>query len=140
MAARSSRPRPPQSRSAAARRLDRTLGSLQWWRRRWAPWAVLGLGALSAVPLALVFRAAAPEPGDRGINCGGIGFGESPCGWDAVGFFYAVIGVPYALTVVVVLGLLELGGRRLHALRLGLAVLAALLPSFAATAGLLVAP
>ena len=110
---------------------------MDWTRRRWAPWAILGVGAVLTGPLAFVFRAASPEPGDPGINCGGIGFGDTPCGWDAVGLFYALIGVPYALIAVAALGVLELGGQRVHSVRLVLAVIAALTPWLAAIAVLL---
>ena len=101
---------------------------MPWWRRRWAPWAILAGGALATGPLAFVYRLAAPEPGDAGINCGGIGFGESPCGWDAVGLFYAFVGIPYALGVLTIVGLLELGGLKTHMARLGLASVAAVIP------------
>jgi hypothetical protein len=34
-----------------------------------------------------------PQPGDP-VNCGGVGFGETPCGWDAVGLTFLFLGPP----------------------------------------------
>jgi hypothetical protein len=67
---------------------------------------------VSLGPLALVLYAGSPKPGDYGHNCGGIGFGEVPCGWDAVAFTFIFLGVPYAVIYAGVVGSSELLGGR----------------------------
>ena len=78
-------------------------------RRRWFPWAVFATTLVSAAPLAPLIYLGVPKEGGT-ANCGGIGFGETPCGWNAVGLTLILLGVPYALLIAVVLGLSELLG------------------------------
>jgi hypothetical protein len=81
---------------------------LRW---RWFPWLVFAATILSGGPLALVLYAVVPHPGDA-VNCGGIGFGEVPCGWDAVGLIYIFFAIPFALGFATLLALSEVLGPR----------------------------
>ncbi len=98
-----------------------------WWRPRWVPWAIVGVALLSAIPLAWVLYLLAPQPGDP-VNCGGIGFGETPCGWDSVGLTYLFLGVPFLAAVLLLLLLLEVAGPRTHAVRVGVALFFGIVP------------
>src|SRR5688500_6623459 len=104
-------------------RLGRIESDVRWWQRRMAPWAIAGAALVLAAPLAFYMKLAAPEPGDA-VNCGGIGFGEEPCGWDAVTLTFVVFGVPYLVAGAGVLALLELlPGRRGQLVRVTAATL-----------------
>lgn len=72
-------------------------------RRRGTAWTLYLLTLLSALPLAALLAAANPMPEGA---CSGIGFGCSLYGWDAAGFALLVLGVPYAVGLAVVIGLL----------------------------------
>ena len=100
------------------------------------PWAILGAAVLSSIPLAFVLYLTAPQPGNRGVNCGGIGFGESPCGWDAVGLSYIILGIPFLAIVLITLLLLEAAGPRAQRARIGLCTLAIVIPWALAVAAL----
>lgn len=97
-------------------------GMQRWWHRRGAPWAIFVLALCAWVPLAFVWYAVGPQPGDAGINCGGIGWGEQPCGWDAVGLLYFLFGIPFAGASLLLLTLLELFGTRAHRARLAVSI------------------
>lgn len=86
------------------------------------------LGLCAWAPLAFVWSAVGPQPGDPGINCGGMGWGEMPCGWDAVGIAYLVIGVPFAAGSVAALTMLEILGARAQSARLAVSVLFSTVP------------
>ena len=74
-------------------------------RPRTAAWILYLLTLVSALPLAAVVAATNPMPEGA---CSGIGFGCSLYGWDAAGFALLLLGVPYALGLAAVLGVLSL--------------------------------
>lgn len=88
----------------------------------------MALALCAWLPLAFVWYALGPQRGDTGINCGGIGWGETPCGWDAVGLAYAFFGIPFAGACLVLLAALELLGARAQMARLGVSVLFLVVP------------
>ena len=97
-------------------------------RRRWFPWIVFAATLLSAGPLALLLYFNAPKPGDPGVTCGGIGFGEVPCGWDAVGLVFLLTLAPFVVVLAAVLLLSEFFGPRLTPARSILALIGLALP------------
>lgn len=74
-------------------------------RPRGIAWTLYLLTLVSALPLAALLAAATPMPAGA---CSGIGFGCSLYGWDAAGFALLILGVPYAVGLAVLLGLLSL--------------------------------
>lgn len=74
------------------------------------------------LPLAFVWYAMRPEPSDRGGSCGGAGWGETSCGWDAVGLAHAFFGVPFAAGCLLTLAALELFGARAQMARVGVSL------------------
>jgi hypothetical protein len=80
-------------------------------RRRWFPWLIFGATLVSAAPLAPLMYLVAPKSSET-PNCGGIGWGEVPCGWDSVALTFVFAGVPYAFGLALVLGISEGIGQR----------------------------
>ena len=74
-------------------------------RPRTTAWTLYLLTLLSALPLAAILADANQMPAG---GCSGIGFGCSLYGWDAAGFLLLIIGIPYALGLAAVLGVLSL--------------------------------
>jgi hypothetical protein len=74
-------------------------------RPRTSAWTLYLLTLVSAIPLAAIVAASNPMPEG---GCSGIGFGCSLYGWDAAGFVLLIVGVPYALGLALVLGVLSL--------------------------------
>ena len=72
-------------------------------RPRTAAWILFLLTLVSALPIAAVIAAAHPMPEGA---CSGIGFGCSLYGWDVAGFALLFLGVPYALGLATLLGVL----------------------------------
>jgi hypothetical protein len=62
----------------------------------------------SALPLGALIASANPADG----GCSGIGFGCSLYGWDAAGFALLLLGVPYAVILAALLGVLCVLPRR----------------------------
>ncbi|HSH58255.1 MAG TPA: hypothetical protein VK988_01185 [Acidimicrobiales bacterium] len=88
---------------------------------------VLAGALLSWIPLAFVAYLLSPQPGDP-VNCGGIGFGETLCGWDAVGFTFLYVGPPFFLIVLTALTALTLAGPRAQLARVAVSLTALVLP------------
>lgn len=83
----------------------------------------MALALCAWLPLAFVWYAIGPQPGDRGVDCGGVAWRETPCGWDAVGVAHLFFGIPFAAGSVLALALLELLGPRAQGARLMVSVL-----------------
>ncbi|MEN3273851.1 MAG: hypothetical protein V7636_2612 [Actinomycetota bacterium] len=94
------------------------------------------LGALylltlaSALPLGALIASANPPDG----GCSGIGFGCSLYGWDAAGFALLFAGVPYAVILAALLGVLCLLPRRCAGVAQVVAALGLAVPWFAVLA------
>lgn len=73
-------------------------------RPRSTAWILYLLTLASALPLGAMIASANPADG----GCSGIGFGCSLYGWDAAGFALLLLGVPYAVVLAAVLGVLSL--------------------------------
>ena len=71
-------------------------------RPRATAWTLYLLTLASALPLGA--KIASANPADCG--CSGIGFGCSLYGWDAAGFALLLLGVPYAVILAALLGVL----------------------------------
>lgn len=81
-------------------------------RRRGVPWLIFLLTLFSAWPLGAMVAAATPATPD---DCEGIGFGCSLHEWNAARFLLLILGVPYAVCLAAVLGVLSLHARWLRA-------------------------
>ena len=99
--------------------------------RRWTPWLLYLATLLSALPLGAIIARESPQPPGA---CSGIGFGCSLYGWDAAGFALLFLGVPYAVGLAVVLGLLHLVPRRLGFIHVGMAAIGLAVPWIVVTA------
>src|SRR5688572_25856468 len=81
---------------------------LRW---RAVPWLLFLGTLLSAWPLGALIAASLPATAD---GCEGIGFGCSLHGWNAARFVIVVVGIPYALGLAAVLGVLSWNERWLR--------------------------
>ena len=81
---------------------------MTWWHRPSTPWLLYLATLLSGLPLAGAVALANPMPAGA---CSGIGWGCSLYGWDAAGFLLVIVGIPFAVVLAVVVGLLSLAGR-----------------------------
>lgn len=72
--------------------------------------------------------------------CSGIGFGCSLYGWDAVGVAYLIFGIPFAVMLAVILGVLSLPSIRRPWLTVAVATTGFALPWLLAVAVLLTSP
>lgn len=90
-----------------------------------APLVLYLLTLASALPLGQVLAAAYPQPEGA---CSGIGWGCSLYGWDAAYFVLMVVGVPYALALGFVLGLLSLLPERWRGVQTAVAALGLAVP------------
>ena len=78
---------------------------METWRRPWFPWTISAATIASALPIGALLAAANPMPEGA---CSGIGFGCSLYGWDAAGFALMIFGIPFAVVLAVVLGVLSI--------------------------------
>ena len=78
---------------------------MTWWHRRSTPWLLYLATLASGLPFAAALAAANPMPEGA---CSGIGWGCSLYGWDVAGFALTILGVPFAVVLGLVLGLLSL--------------------------------
>ena len=106
---------------SAARGHDRPMAS----HPRRATWTLYALTIASGLPLAAIIAAATPMPEGA---CSGIGFGCSLYGWDAAGLALLILGVPYALGLTLVLGLLSLLPERHAPIATGVAAVGLAVP------------
>lgn len=72
-------------------------------RPRALAWTLYALTLASVLPLAPIYAGANEMPEGA---CSGIGWGCSLYGWDAVGFALLIVGIPYALGLALLLGVL----------------------------------
>jgi hypothetical protein len=74
-------------------------------RSRTTAWLLYLAMLVSALPLAALVAHSNPMPDGA---CSGIGWGCSLYGWDAAAFALLLLGLPYAVGLAVLLGLLSL--------------------------------
>jgi hypothetical protein len=97
-------------------------------------WGLYLTTLLSAYPLGAIVAAATPQPAGA---CSGIGFGCSLYGWDAAGFLLAIVGVPYAVGLALVLLVLGLLPTRWRPVQFAVAAFGLAVPWVVVLAGVL---
>jgi hypothetical protein len=74
-------------------------------RPRATAWTLYLVTLVSALPIAVIIATTNPMPEGA---CSGIGWGCSLYGWDLAGITLVIFGVPYAVALAIVLGLMGL--------------------------------